>query len=369
MRLSDVADVPAIHFVRCAPADSQVLRRSAQVAQRSGPHPLRRVPTLPSLTLASLLLVTQAAAGQSVAAARFEYTEIHMAMPVRIVLYASDAEAARRAARAAFQRVAELEDVLSDYRARSEVRRLEERAGEWVPVSPELFRALETALHAARLTDGAFDPTVAPLVALWREARRTKRLPAATQLDSARKLVSYQRVSLDSSRRAVRLAPGTRLDLGGVAKGFILDEAKRELRRNGVGIALLEAGGDIVAGDAPPGRAGWTVDVPGASPAFAARASRLVREALSTSGPDSQFVVIRGKRYSHVVDPRSGYGLTGGCTASVIASDAALADALATAVTVRRVPSLPTLRNGAEDAIIELRPASTVAPDPGCGQR
>jgi thiamine biosynthesis lipoprotein len=125
-----------------------------------------------------------------------------------------------------------------------------------------------------------------------------------------------------------------RLDLGGIAKGYILQEALHVLRSTGVTRALVESGGDIVVGDAPPGRAGWRIDVPGADAAFAARAATLSNAALSTSGPTAQFVQIDGVRYSHVVDPRTGVGLTNGITAHVIASDGATADALSTALTV-----------------------------------
>jgi thiamine biosynthesis lipoprotein len=125
-----------------------------------------------------------------------------------------------------------------------------------------------------------------------------------------------------------------RLDLGGIAKGYILQEALATLRRAGIDRALVESGGDIVVGDAPPGHDGWTIDVSAADPDFRQSASRLTNVALSTSGATAQFVEIDGVRYSHVVDPRTGLGVTNGLTAHVIAQDAATADALATALAV-----------------------------------
>ena len=125
-----------------------------------------------------------------------------------------------------------------------------------------------------------------------------------------------------------------RLDLGGIAKGYILQQALGAMVPLGVTQALVEAGGDIVVGDAPPGRDGWRIDVAGSDAVFAARAARLTNAALATSGPTAQFVEIDGVRYSHVVDPRTGMGLTNGVTARVIARDGATADALATALTV-----------------------------------
>lgn len=257
-----------------------------------------------------------------------------MGMPVRIVLYADDTMA-RNAARAAFDRIAALEDVMSDYRSASEVRRLEARAGAWVEVSEPLFDVLARAKQIAHATGGAFDPTVAPVISLWREARRTGRLPDEAALDSARALVDWQKLELDTERRAVRLArAGMRLDLGGIAKGYILHAAFETLRRHGVARVLLEAGGDIVAGGAPPGRQGWRVEVAGADSAFTRRAGTLTHAALATSGPTRQYVEIDGVRYSHVVDPRTGRALTRDYLTHVIAPDAATADALATALGV-----------------------------------
>ena len=266
---------------------------------------------------------------------RHEFSELHMGLEVRIVLYAPDETRARAAARAAFDRIAALEDIMSDYRAKSEIRRLERREGEWVPVSEDLFRVLGLAIEIASASDGAFDPTVGPLVALWREARRLRRLPSDAQLDSARGRVGWRRVSLDTARQRVRITgEGTRLDLGGIAKGYIVQQAVLALRELGVTSALVEAGGDIVVGDAPPGHAGWHIETPTGDSTVRAGAAALTKTAISTSGPGAQFVEIGGKRYSHVVDPRTGFGLTNGAQATVIAFDGALADALSTALTV-----------------------------------
>jgi thiamine biosynthesis lipoprotein len=266
---------------------------------------------------------------------RYEFAEAHLGMPVRTVLYARDEETARGAARAGFDRIAALEDLLSDYRPARELRWLEERPGEWISVSPEVFVVMGRAVELAHATDGAFDPTIGPLVSLWREARRRGRLPDAHARAAASRLVGWRHVALDPERRAVRLAlRGMRLDLGGIAKGFIIGEALRALEAHGVSRAMIEAGGDIVVSGAPPGRSGWRIVTPGADAAFASRARSLTHAALSTSGADSQFVVVDAVRYSHVVDPRSGLGVTHDFVARVIAPDGATADALATALGV-----------------------------------
>jgi thiamine biosynthesis lipoprotein len=281
------------------------------------------------VTLLGLLSVL---AGSRVAGPS-EYTQIHMGLPVRIVAYADEPKASD-AARAAFNRIGVLDRMMSDYRPDSELRRLEHTADAWVPVSRELFNTIERAREIAQATDGAFDPSVGPLVALWRETRTTGRLPGAKTLGAARSRTGWRKLELDSSRRMVRIPAGMRLDLGGIAKGYIIQEALRTLRSRGVRRALVEAGGDIVVGDAPPGRAGWDIDTPGADAAFARRAKRLTNAAIATSGPTAQSLEIDGVRYSHVIDPRTGLGVTNPFVARVIAKDASTADALATALTV-----------------------------------
>lgn len=276
-------------------------------------------------------------AGATTAAAqqvRREFDELHMGMRVRLVLYAPDEETARSAARAAFARIALLEDIMSDYRPESEVRRLSRTSHQWVVVSLPLFEVLSRALQVAVRSGGAFDPTVGPLVALWREARRTGQLPAITMLDSARSLVGWRKVKLDTTAHAVWLdTADMQLDLGGIAKGYILDQALITLLEFRVP-ALLEAGGDIVAGDPPPGKQGWKIEAPGAGTEISRRAESLAHSALSTSGDAAQFVAVNGVRYSHVVDPRTGRALTNHREAKVVAVDGTTSDALATALTV-----------------------------------
>jgi len=280
---------------------------------------------LVSVALMAAALSARPAPAQAV---RRQYAELHMGVAARIVLYAPDDATARRAARAAYARMALLEDVMSDYRPESEVRRLAARAGAAIPVSGDLFVVLARAVDLWRRSDGAFDATVGPFVELWRAARRTGRLPQRAELDAAARRVGSDKVHLDSVARTVRLdAPGMRIDLGGIAKGYILDRALDALRAQGVTRALLEAGGDIVLGDAPPGRRGWRIALPEGD-------TILANHAVSTSGDTEQFVIIGGVRYSHVIDPRTGMGLTSRREATVVAPDGVTADGLATALTV-----------------------------------
>jgi thiamine biosynthesis lipoprotein len=297
-------------------------------------RPLIVLPLLGALT-GSLRAPAAPARGQEDRADHHEYAQVHMGVLVRIRLYAPSTRDAERAANAAFSRIARLDQMMSDYRPDSELRRLESSGKRWTAVSPELFDIMARAVAIARASDGAFDPTAGPIVALWREARETRRLPDRSALDAAKARTGWMHIELDSTRRAIRLVrPGMRLDLGGIAKGYILQQAIGTLRAMAIRSALIEAGGDIVVSDAPPGRRGWHIDAPGSSGAFRERAMALTGAALATSGSSEQSVEIDGIRYSHVVDPRTGVGVTHRATVRVVAADGATADALATALSV-----------------------------------
>ncbi|MEO5510142.1 MAG: FAD:protein FMN transferase [Longimicrobiales bacterium] len=292
------------------------------------------------------LFLCEAPCSHVSAQVRREYSEVHMGMPVRIVLHASDDDAARAAARAGFARIAELDAMMSDYRPDSELRRLATHNGAWTKISPELFDVLARALEIARASEGAFDPTVAPLVALWREARRNGTMPPTNSLDSARALVSWRLVHLDTTARAIRLdRAGMRLDLGGIAKGYILQAAAETMRAVKTGSFMVEAGGDLVVGDPPPGQDGWVIEVPGADSTLSRLASALANAALSTSGPTMQLVEIAGVRYSHVVDPRTGLGLTSLSITYVLAAHGATSDGMATALGVMGPLGVSVLKN------------------------
>jgi thiamine biosynthesis lipoprotein len=269
---------------------------------------------------------------------RFEFTQIEMAVDFRIVLYADDEPAAETAAEAAFDRIHQLNAVLSDYDAESELRRLCATAGQGrrVRVSDDLWSVLTVAQQIAEKSDGAFDATCGEIVRLWRRARRQKELPDPDRLQAAREVTGHRLLRLDPAERTAELLkPDMRIDLGGVAKGFATQEALRTLRAKGFSRAMIEGGGDLAIGDPPPERPGWRIGV--APPAhgqpprcYIAAANRSV----ATSGDMWQFAVIGGTRYSHIVDPRTGVGLTERIAVTVVGPDGATTDALSTAVSV-----------------------------------
>lgn len=292
---------------------------------------------------------------QDAALKRYEFTSPHMGTTFRVVLYTSDEKTAKTAADAAFKRIAELDGIMSDYKSTSELMQLCKKAGgEPVPVSDDLFKVLTRALEISRITDGAFDITVGPVVRLWRLARRTMMLPAADDLARARALVGYQNVVLHAKDRTVALKlKGMQLDLGGIAKGYAARAALEVLRQHGIRHALVAGGGDIVVGDAPPGAAGWRIGIaplenPNAKPQ---RYLSLKNAAVSTSGDAEQYVEIGGKRYSHIVDPKTGLGLTTRMSVTVIATDGKTSDGLATGMCVlgpeRGLPIIEKLEGAA----------------------
>jgi thiamine biosynthesis lipoprotein len=269
---------------------------------------------------------------------RFEFAEHVMGTTARIVLYAPDEQHALEASKAAFEKMAMLEGIMSDYRPESELNQLCRNAlGSPKPVSPDLFEVLSESQGLAENTGGAFDVTVGPVVQLWRRARRQKELLTPDRLAEARKLVGHQKLQLDpSSQTACLLIPGMKLDLGGIAKGYAADQALNSLQGKGVAMALVVIGGDIALGAPPPEKSGWRVEInPG--PAFKSKLFKpllLSHAGVSTSGDAEQFVEISGTRYSHIVDPRTGVALTGFRSVTVVAPNATTSDALATTLCV-----------------------------------
>lgn len=270
---------------------------------------------------------------------RFEFEQAQMGLPFRILLYAESQAHADTAVRAAFARVAELNQVFSDYEDDSELTLLSRSSGSGraMAVSEELWRLLDVAQTMSHRSDGAFDITVGPLVQVWRRARRQREMPSAEVIAEAKMRVGWQKLVLDPRGRTAKLlVPGMRLDLGSIAKGRALDEALRVLRGHGITRALVTGSGDMAIGDPPPGRAGWRIelaplDTPAAPPT---RFLTLRNCGFATSGDLFQHVELGGKRYSHIVDPHTGLGMTDHSLAVVVALNCVTANSLSTTACV-----------------------------------
>lgn len=282
-----------------------------------------------------------------------------MGVPFAAAFYAPDEASANKAIAAVWARIEHLNSVMSDYDSNSELMRLcrDSGPGKPISVSPELFRVLRKSVEVSELSDGAFDVSVGPLIKLWRRARRQKELPDAKLLAEARELVGWGNIRLcrtgtparplprdqhqdgqecPSSGTVELLKPGMKLDLGGIAVGYACDEAICILKQHGITRGMIDGSGDIVVSNPPPGATGWRIGIaslrePDAPPKEFAT---LANCSISTSGDAYQFVEVGGRRYSHIVDPKTGLGLTERCSVTVIAPDGITADALATAVSV-----------------------------------
>jgi len=289
--------------------------------------------------LIGCLLAAATAPPAAMSLKRYDFKRREMGVSFRIALYAPDEAVANRAAEAAFRRIKQLNGILSDYNPDSELMQLCHRSGPGRPirVSRDLQRVLSRSLAISRQTEGAFDVTVGAVVKLWRRARRKKQFPRPERLAAARKLIGYRAIVIVPRSGTVELRKqGMRLDLGGIAKGYAGDAALAVLNRHGVTRALIDASGDIVVGDPPPGKTGWRIGLAsiGKPDAPPTRFLSIHNAAVATSGDAYQYVEIGGKRYSHIVDPRTGIGLTRRSSVTVIAADGATADALASAVSV-----------------------------------
>ena len=301
---------------------------------------------------------------------RFEAVQPHMGTLVRIQLYAPDAGRANVGFHAAFERIAQVDAALSDYRADSEASRLCVSAvGKPVSIGPDLLNVLAASLLVAEETGGAFDVTIGPVTLLWRQARREHRLPEPATVREALEHSGYRKIRLDRAARTVALdQAGMRLDFGAIGKGYAADAALAALADLGIRRALVAASGDLAIGDPPPGRRGWTVgiDGPGGNTDAFTRRLDLCNAAVSTSGPREQNLEAGGVTYSHIVDPVTGVGLTRAITVAVVARRGIDADAWSTALSVlgpeRGMPlierhpgmaALFTTGTGAERRVVE----------------
>jgi FAD:protein FMN transferase len=267
----------------------------------------------------------------------YEAVEPHMGTLVRVKLYAEGPQEASAAFRAAFDRIAQLDDALSDYKPASELNRIcRSAAGSPVKVSQDLFRVLTASRKLSEESGGAFDVTLGPVIRLWRQARLDHRLPSPEALREAAGRCGYGKLHLDAAAGTVLLdEPGMQLDLGAIAKGYAADAALAVLAQSGIRSALVAASGDLAIGEPPPGERGWKIGVGrGGSDAGLECILELSNAAVATSGDAEQNLEIGGKRYSHIIDPATNMGLTSRITVTVVARMGIDADPLGMAVSV-----------------------------------
>ncbi|MEY3051780.1 MAG: hypothetical protein RLY31_1565 [Bacteroidota bacterium] len=292
------------------------------------------------LAIAALSATAAVAQDTGQALIRFETEHPAMGTLFRISCYASDSATARTAATAAFARIDSLELSMSDYREDSEVSRLSALAGTKVKmtVSQDLWTVLEYAREVSRKSEGAFDVTAGALTKLWRKAFRQQQVPDSAALAAALATVGYKYLVPEKNRAYSLRRTGTRIDLGGIAKGYAVDEAMVVLQKAGIRSALIDGGGDLLASDPPPGTMGWLIEKPVfRNDTVTTEKIALKNTAIATSGDTYRFLETNGIRHSHIIDPRSGISRQSRQLVVVKAPSCMMADAWATAMSVEVV--------------------------------
>jgi len=260
----------------------------------------------------------------------------------RIIALAPDRSTAEKCIDAAVTEINAVDELMSDYKEDSEISQVNAGASDRpVRVSESTFEVLQKSLEFSKLTDGAFDVTVGPLVKLFRVARDTGKAPRPEQIAGAKAKVGYEKLVLNDEEKTIRFTvEGMSLDLGGIAKGYAIDRAIQAMKELGALGGLVDIGGDLRCFGRPPkSRDSWRVGLEDPNVDDFGRSGLLLKlkvhnEAVATSGDYRQFAIIAGERRSHILDRRTGKSAEGLSSVTIIAPDATTADALATAVSV-----------------------------------
>lgn len=272
----------------------------------------------------------------------------HLAMGTfaRIIVVAADLKTAQKCIKAGFEQIQNVDELMSDYKSDSEISRLNRHGSKRaVKLSEATYEVLEKSIEFSKLTYGAFDVTVGPLVDLWRRAAEANSVPSDKELDIAAGKVGYEKLILDPNKSCVRFATdGMRIDLGGIAKGYAVDKAIQAMQKNGAFGGMVDIGGDICCfGEPPRGKSKWVIGLQDPSEIKESAGIgggrllltlELTDRAVATSGDYQQFTLIKGERHSHIIDRDKRKDMQELSSVTIIAENATDADALATAVSV-----------------------------------
>lgn len=265
------------------------------------------------------------------------YREV-MGTFARVLVVASDKKSALNSIDAAMQAIERVDTLMSDYDPNSQLSQVNRDAfAAPVAVDPEVFEVLSAAVEVSRISGGAFDVTIGPIVQLWRQAKETGVVPTPDQLAQARAKVGYQHLHLDPQAKTVRFAvEGMFLDVGGIAKGYAIDKAVWAMKEAGALGGMVDIGGDLACFGTPIGKnPHWYIALQ--DPAV--EENTLLRfkfdnQSVATSGDYRRFTILNGQKHSHIMNPTTADSVTDLSSVSIIASTAMQADALATAVSV-----------------------------------
>ncbi len=262
-----------------------------------------------------------------------------MGSPFLIMLVTDDSLKAGALANDCYSLIDSFNRIYSDYDSTSELSRINHSVTKNQPhkLSAPLWDILQLSQKAFQQSQGSFDITIGPLSMFWRKHRKESHFPNNGEVLQQKKSVGFNKLIIDTLHHTIAFpVPGTRLDLGGIAKGYIAQKVIDFLHSRNIHSALADAGGDIVMSGAPPESDGWKigVNIPETTDELLPRKLALHNMAVATSGDAYQYFEHNGKTYSHIIDPRSGYGITTRRNVTVIAPDGATADWLATACSI-----------------------------------
>jgi thiamine biosynthesis lipoprotein len=269
---------------------------------------------------------------------RFQFSENKMGSFFNIIFYHSDSIEAVSISKECFALVDSLNNIFSDYSSTSEVGRLA-----LMPlvknqkVSDELFEMIQRSKQAWKRSGKTFDVTIGALTQLWRKAKKETRFASKEEIKNAKQSTGFKNISIDIFTRELSFKKqGIRFDFGGIVPGHAAQKVLDLLKSKNINIALVDASGDIVVSDPPPGKSGWTVamNLPGSPNEIWHTNLELKNSAVSTSGDVYRYTIHEGKKYSHIIDPRTGFGVTSQRNVTVITKYGADADWLATACSI-----------------------------------
>lgn len=257
--------------------------------------------------------------------------------PFEITVVATDSVQANQFINMAFDEVTRIEHLISDWIPTTQISKLNQQAGiAAVKVDLEVFELVERALKISKLTDGAFDISYASMDKIWKFDGSMKTMPTEEAIKKSVAKVGYEHILLDANNTTIFLEKeGMKLGLGGIGQGYIADKIKALLQKNGCTSGLVNVSGDINTWGKQPNGADWSVGIVNPMNKNKVFATfPLYDSAVETSGSYEKYVTFNGKRYSHIIDPRTGYPATGIVSVSVFAKQTELADALATGIFV-----------------------------------
>lgn len=289
------------------------------------------------LYITLFLIITNQGISQSLE--RFEFEHQKMGTQFKVILYHQHKNSAQSIANQCFKKIDALNLIFSDYNEASEISQLSASAGsaKKIKVSLSLWTILKMSKRYARKSKGAFDITIGPLSKLWRSMFRRSEIFDGVKINFAKAKIGFHKLKFYPLSKRVKLVQkGMRLDVGGIAKGYTVDAMAAIIRQAGVKQFLVDGGGDLYIGDAPPQKTGWTIYVKTTNKKGVEMTQKLILKntAIASSGDTYRYLEQDGKRYSHIIDPRTGYGVIDQKIVSVQATTCIKADVTASILSI-----------------------------------